>query len=405
MGFSRGCLSLIEFLEDDSQQLGSKALVSFRPFFSCGEPKMARVFFRRRAFTLIELLVVIAIIAILVALLLPAVQQAREAARRAQCKSNLKQIGIALANYVDVHSILPPGDVNRGRAHANDGHAAGNNPDIKNHTAWLYLLPYIDQAPLYEEFDLNCATAGLARADAGGPGALACGWGAGNPNFDKGLHSKIIDVLLCPSDQGRDDLANHGDQNHWHATNHAYTNYGLIAGSHRTWDGNEYWTRQLTVNHSLPGPGGSATISGPVNGAFGYNGAARYANVTDGLSNTVVVGETVVIQNRDNPDARSMMWAGARHRGPFLVTHPNNDLNHINNARYHINGKLHVPGMTGSGATPDDRQHECVASSVHVGGAHFLLCDGAVKFLGENMDHFAYCLTTRIADGQTVEFE
>jgi len=75
---------------------------------------MQRVKRYRRAFTLIELLVVIAIIAILVALLLPAVQQAREAARRSQCKSNLKQIGIAMANYHDVHGILPPGVVSSG---------------------------------------------------------------------------------------------------------------------------------------------------------------------------------------------------------------------------------------------------------------------------------------------------
>ncbi len=365
---------------------------------------MSRLIRRRRAFTLIELLVVIAIIAILVALLLPAVQQAREAARRTQCKSNLKQVGIALANYVDVHKILPPGDVNRGRAHGNDGHHSSRNPDIKNHTAWVYLLPYLDQGTLYDELDLDCATGGWARGDAGGPGALACGWGAGNPNFDLGLHSKIINVLLCPSDSGSDDLANHSDVNHWHATNHAYTSYGLIGGSHRTWDGNEYWQRFLTATHSMPGPNGG-TINVKVNGAFGFNGAARLQNITDGLSNTVVVGESVVIQNRNNPDARSMIWAAARHRGPFLVTHPNNDKNHINNERYHINGKLHVPGMTGSSATADDRQHECVASSVHVGGAHFLLGDGAVKFLSENMDHFTYCLATRIADDEPISFE
>ena len=89
----------------------------------------------RRAFTLIELVVVIAIIAILVALLLPAVQQAREAARRSQCKSNLKQIGIAMMTYEEVNSALPPATTTRG-----------------NHgtTVWMRLLPFVEQTQLYD---------------------------------------------------------------------------------------------------------------------------------------------------------------------------------------------------------------------------------------------------------------
>jgi prepilin-type processing-associated H-X9-DG protein len=136
-------------------------------------------------------------------------------------------------------------------------------------------------------------------------------------------------------------------------------------------------------------------------GPFGRNGAASFAAVQDGLSNTVAIGE-MAISTRPAPEARAAIWAAARWQGTFIMNHPNPDKNHINNVRYHINGPVHVPGMTGSGATYDARNHECVASSVHTGGAHFVMLDGSVNFLNETMDHFTYSLLTRIADAQPV---
>src|SRR6187455_1555610 len=106
---------------------------------------------KRVAFTLIELLVVIAIIAILIALLLPAVQQAREAARRTQCKNNLKQIGLALHNYHDVFLLFPPGSVNP-QAGVKLGYANG---DLCGHNLFAGILPYMDQAPLYNQLNWN----------------------------------------------------------------------------------------------------------------------------------------------------------------------------------------------------------------------------------------------------------
>src|SRR6186713_2532511 len=107
----------------------------------------------RRAFTLIELLVVIAIIAILIALLLPAVQQAREAARRTQCKNNLKQISLALHNYHDVFNTFPPGQV---YCQAGPTVCNANRPTWSFGWTWTtFLLPYIDQAPLFNKFDTS----------------------------------------------------------------------------------------------------------------------------------------------------------------------------------------------------------------------------------------------------------
>ncbi len=106
---------------------------------------------RQRGFTLIELLVVIAIIAILIALLLPAVQQAREAARRTQCKNNLKQIGLSLHNYHDVYNSFPNGTVST---------SAGN----WGISWWARVLPYVDQAPLYNQRIINWNSEALIRA-------------------------------------------------------------------------------------------------------------------------------------------------------------------------------------------------------------------------------------------------
>src|SRR6266542_1460478 len=119
---------------------------------------MQRAHVSRRSplgFTLIELLVVIAIIAILIALLLPAVQQAREAARRTQCRNVLKQFGLALHNYHDTFRAFPPGHLHRGLFDgvADTANAAGNGGTGFDWTTMM--LPYMDQAPLYNQFNLN----------------------------------------------------------------------------------------------------------------------------------------------------------------------------------------------------------------------------------------------------------
>lgn len=338
----------------------------------------------RRGFTLIELLVVIAIIAVLIALLLPAVQQAREAARRSACQNNLKQIGLALHNYHDVHKMFPPGVTNSGQHNATDAAAGGLHTYALNHTGWISILPYIDQAPLFNQFNLNIPTNGYTNLVPLHP----AGW----PNANSALVQIKLEVYLCPSDEGFEDLATRTDWNNYGA-NHARSNYLFCAGGHGNgWPDDRYFRIFREASAQL-----MDTRSARYRGMFGIQGSARLSDVRDGTSNTIAVCEAA-ISNRQS-DAYTPIWGGHRRHGTFAVNHPNIDPLHINNERYHINGRTNVPGLTSSGTPLDTRFYVNVASSVHPGGAHFLFADGSVRFLSQNMDKNTYALLTRINSG------
>lgn len=148
---------------------------------------------RRQGFTLIELLVVIAIIGILVALLLPAVQQVREAARRMQCSNNLKQLGLALHNYENVHKVFPMGIQYRRNGLPADNRARlGNNVGEGGGTgfSWgTYLLPFLDQLPIYNQFNFNVPLANSNIPASAGNTALA---------------GRTLEVFFCPSESEGD---------------------------------------------------------------------------------------------------------------------------------------------------------------------------------------------------------
>ena len=197
---------------------------------------------RRRGFTLIELLVVIAIIAILIALLLPAVQQAREAARRSQCNNNLKQLGLALHNYHDVHNVFPP---------------ANRRGSSWGMSFWLSILPYIDQAPLYNQLSFD-----------NDPGFPAQG---GNANFTK-LNGFIPPVAICPSSPLPSTMTINGGQ-------FLIASYVGISGAATGPTGMS--TESVTGSHGIVSRGG---IMVP-------NGKVRMRDITDGTSNTAMIGE------------------------------------------------------------------------------------------------------------------
>ena len=271
----------------------------------------------RRGFTLIELLVVIAIIAILIALLLPAVQQAREAARRTQCRNNLKQIGLALHNYHDVHNALPPGWVG----------ATAGVADIEgvNGFGWsVFLLPYIDQAPLYNQFNFSV--------------------GLLDPVHNE-ERVQILPFFRCPSDTGTAtwQIGEEADPSII-ITTLSTTNY---VGSFGTTELEDCETGSGLTNGQCRG-----------NGSLFHNGKVQLRDFTDGTSNTFICGERV-------STAGYSTWVGVVPEGE--------------------EGMARILGVADH--TPNHQpSHLDDFSSQHAGGALFVMGDGAVRFISANID-------------------
>jgi len=299
----------------------------------------------RFGFTLIELLVVIAIIAILVALLLPAVQQAREAARRTQCKNNLKQLALACHNYHDTHNIMP---VNLDRS-AWGGPLDGQHANF----SWIAMaLPFFEQGPLYQSINFNIA----------GGAANGYGWQcdtAAARNLT--AHRTILTTLLCPSNPTPKKLnGQYEGMVYAAAVNDVartdYTgNFGFTTGGWRDCPRRPLGTGPWAW---LDQPG--STNGG--NGCFGYRGAVNLAEIIDGTSNTVLLQEDMHWRDynvKDNPHDDSA-WG--------------NPLACITTLQNPINYK----------DIQDDRR--CHGwSSVHTGGAQCALADGSVRFVSENI--------------------
>ena len=326
---------------------------------------------RSRGFTLIELLVVIAIIAILIALLLPAVQQAREAARRSQCKNNLKQFGLALHNYHDTHRIFPPGNVNPGTGSFSAWIPAGG---VRNHNGFLFLLPFIDQAAIYNSIDFSVATGTADTAGIGGGGIQKDGAG-------RVLTDYAVSVFRCPSDSGS-----------FAGAEFKFSYYSSTTSMHYNCEDNQRTSYGMISHNSSDTQNTYGELSGTSVCAFGNNGACRIRDVTDGTSNTMLLIESQMKKwNNFSTNACNGEWTSTT-MGPYwgqFIRHC-----FMRPLSYRINQQACSNHNLGPGrSTP---------GSLHEGGCHALFADGTVRFLSENMNFTTLGNLAKIADGEVI---
>jgi prepilin-type N-terminal cleavage/methylation domain-containing protein len=232
---------------------------------------------RRFGFTLIELLVVIAIIAILIALLVPAVQKVREAAARTQCLNNLKQMGLALHGFNDVYKRCPAALIHSGR-YNNPNNRPYAGPEVNytgqpyviyNHSGFVALLPFIEQAPLFKQYNYQC------RASASSPYGIPV---APQSASNDAVAAALVPIYVCPSDQSPPPVETFspGTSSYFYEmVSVRRGNYLFSTGAHTDYDAD--WINTSPQNR----------------GAFGNNGAVAIARVKDGTSNTIGIGESV----------------------------------------------------------------------------------------------------------------
>lgn len=320
----------------------------------------------RRGFTLIELLVVIAIIAILIALLLPAVQQAREAARRSQCKNNLKQLGLALHNYHDTYNLFP-----------HNAHAFGNNMTGCGPSWLVRLLPYVEQTAAYNQINFVTASDWTMQY-------------ATNVNADV-VTLLRVPLLWCPSSPlpPTKTQATVADG----SRTFQMPSYVGMSGSYYQGGTSATVTNVLDINN--PADYGATVYNGMIAKSGGKGRAIRIADALDGTSNTLMVSEQSDYHTDSSNTKRDLRasnhsggaWAAGR---PEATTWTLN----VTSIRFPINYR----GPLEDGMRYGYAKHTILVSP-HTGGVHGLLADGAVRFISENINFATLTALADRADG------
>lgn len=311
-----------------------------------------------RGFTLIELLVVIAIIAVLIALLLPAVQQAREAARRTQCKNNLKQIGLALHNYESTHSAFPPARIDLKPPVVPVAFAG----------SWTTMcLPYFDQAPLYGIYNFNLSWANPANIPA---------------------TSAKLGVFVCPSTPGGAVTPTGNNAGYpWPAQGYGAMDYGSMNSVRPAY----YLSNGLptpSVNRATNTATPAAADKYEWDGGMKKGAATRIAEITDGMSNTIMIVEDaarprVFLRGKPSGATTKDGWGWADTETGYSMDGAD-DTGAVGKATC-VLGTGPCTLTTAVRPSAVNMINDSEMYSFHIGGSQVLLCDGSVRFITENI--------------------